>query len=61
MNAYKVTILGSNYSITTDVMAENEDLAFEQALYTLINSTPKIDLFDEELRYEAEFLEVVND
>jgi hypothetical protein len=61
MNAYKVTILGSNYSITTDVMAENEDLAFEQALYTLINSVPKIDLFDEELRYEAEFLEVVND
>jgi len=59
MNAYKVTILGSNYSITTDVMAVNEDLAFQQALYTLINSTPKIDLFDEELRYEAEFLEVV--
>jgi len=59
MNAYKVTILGSNYSITTDVMAENEEQAFEQALYTLINSTPKIDLFDKELRYEAEFLEVV--
>jgi len=59
MNAYNLTIVADNYTITTQVMAYNEDLAFRQALYTLINSNPKIDLFDEELRYEAEFLEVV--
>lgn len=59
MNAYNLTIIADNYTITTQVMAPNEDLAFQQALYTLINSDPKIDLFDEDLRYEAEFLEVV--
>jgi len=59
MNAYNLTIIADNYTITTQVMAEDEYLAFEQALYTLINSKPEIDLFDEELRYEAEFLEVV--
>ena len=59
MNGYNLTIIADNYTITTQVMAEDEEQAFEQALYTLINSNPKIDLFDEDLRYEAEFLEVV--
>ena len=61
MNGYEVTIFGSNYEIRTEVMAWNEWQAFEQALYTLINSEPKIDLFDVGLKYEAEFIEKVEE
>lgn len=61
MNGYNITLIGSNYTITTQVMAEDEDEAFEQAHYTLINSTPSIDLFDQNLRYEAELIEVMED
>jgi len=56
-NGYWVTIVGSNYEITTDTMAANEEDAFVQALYTLINSTPSIDLFDQDLKYKAELIE----
>ena len=61
MNGYEVTIFGSNYEIRTEVMAWNEWQAFEQALYTLINSEPKINLFDVDLKYEAELLEVMEE
>lgn len=57
MNGYSVSISVSNYIVTTDVMAEDSEQAFEQALYTLINSDPKIDLFDKEVRYETELIE----
>lgn len=56
-NGYYVTIVGSDYEITTDAMADNEEDAFEQALYKLINSVPKIDLFDTDLKYKAELIE----
>lgn len=57
MNGYSVSISVSNYVVTTDVMAEDSEQAFEQALYTLVNSDPKIDLFDKEVRYETELIE----
>jgi len=61
MNIYEVTIFGSNYEIRTQVIAETKEAAFEQALYTLINSTPKLDLFSIELEYEAELIEVMEE
>jgi len=57
MNGYNITIVGSNYQIDLQAMGEDKDDALNSALYTLINSEPKIDLFDQELQYEAEFVE----
>jgi len=59
MNGYNVTIYGDEYRIELQAMGTDGEDAFEQALYTLINSEPKIDLFDHDLKYEAEFVEVV--
>lgn len=59
MNGYSLTIHGDNYRINLGVMAEDKDSAFEAGLYTLINSEPKLDLFDMQLTYEAEFIEVI--
>jgi len=61
MNGYDLSIIGSNYVILTQVMAADEDQALEQALYTLINSEPSLDLFDEDLKYEAELVEVMEE
>ena len=61
MNGYQVSLVGSNYVIITDVLADNEEHAFEQALYTLINSDPKIDFFDFDLQYQAEFIEKIEE
>ena len=59
MNGYFVTIYGDNYRIELQAMGHDGEDAFEQALYTLINSEQKIDLFGHDLKYEAEFVEVV--
>ena len=61
MNGYNLSIIGSNYVIVVQVMAADEDQALEQALYTLINSEPSLDLFNEDLKYEAELLEVMEE
>lgn len=61
MNGYNLSIIASNYVIITQVIAGDEDQALEQALYTLINSEPSLDLFDQDLKYEAELLEVMED
>lgn len=59
MNGYNITIVGSNYEITTQAMGENPDHALEQALFALINSEPSIDLFGQDLLYRSEFVEKV--
>lgn len=59
MNGYDLTICCSNYTINLLVMAEDKETAFEAGLYTLINSEPKLDLFDMQLTYEAKFIEVI--
>lgn len=56
-NGYEFTIHGSNYQIVVSSMGDTQEEAFEWALYTLINSTPKLDLFGEDLNYEAELIE----
>lgn len=61
MNGYDLSIIGSNYVILTQVTAADEDQALEQALYTLINSEPSLDLFDKDLKYEAELVEVMEE
>ena len=58
-NCYEVKIYGDDYYIVTSVMADTPEEAFTQSLYTLINSKPKLDLFDIDLTYEAEFLEQI--
>lgn len=56
-NGYLFKIQGSDYLIEVDSMGETPDEAFEWALYKLINSTPKLDLFGQDLTYEVELIE----
>ena len=58
-NGYEVKIHGDNYAISVLSMGDTPEEAFTQALYTLINSEPKIDLFDIDLQYETEFIETI--
>ena len=61
MNGYEIRIWGSNYVIVLEATGEDEDDAFNNSLYTLINSEPKIDLFGQDLKYIAEFIEKIED
>lgn len=53
-NGYDFVIVGSDYEIKVDSMGDTPDEAFEWALYKLINSTPKLDLFEQDLEYRVE-------
>lgn len=54
---YEFKIYGSNYEISVSDFGESKEHALEMALYKLINSTPKIDLFGQTLDYDAELIE----
>lgn len=58
---YEFKIYGSNYEILVDSFGESQEAALEQALYKLINSTPKIDLFGVTLDYDATLIEEWDD
>jgi hypothetical protein len=58
-NCYEVKIYGDDYYIVTNVIADTPEEAFTSSLYTLINSKPKLDLFDIDLTYEAELIETM--
>jgi|LakMenEpi03Aug12_release.lakeMendotaPanAssembly.Ray.scaffolds.fasta_scaffold3568617_1 hypothetical protein len=58
-NGYDIKIYGDDYYIVVSAMGDTPEEAFTNALYTLINSKPKLDLFDIDLTYEAEFLEQI--
>jgi hypothetical protein len=58
-NCYEVKIYVDDYYIVTNVIADTPEEAFTQSLYTLINSKPKLDLFDIDLTYEAILLETM--
>jgi hypothetical protein len=58
-NCYEVKIYVDDYYIVTNVIADTPEEAFTQSLYTLINSKPKLDLFDIDLTYEAELIETM--